>query len=56
LFNITKTYENVTKEINDATFTSAVRAFGPDYFRDSASVLKPRHIGAKPKGTSFGLG
>jgi len=33
--------------------TSAVRAFGPGYFRDSASVLEPRHIGARPKGTSF---
>ncbi|QCD93293.1 hypothetical protein DEO72_LG5g1366 [Vigna unguiculata] len=31
----------------------AVRAFGPGYFRDSASVLEPRHIGARPKGTSF---
>jgi len=35
------------------TITSAVRAFGPGYFRDSASVLEPRHIGARPKGTSF---
>jgi len=34
-------------------YTSAVRAFGPGYFRDSASVLEPRHIGARPKGTSF---
>jgi len=33
--------------------TSAVRAFGPGYFRDSASVLELRHIGARPKGTSF---
>jgi len=33
--------------------TSAVRAFGSGYFRDSASVLEPRHIGTRPKGTPF---
>jgi len=36
--------------------TSAERAFCPGYFSHFASGLEPRHIGARPKGTSFGLG
>jgi len=36
--------------------TSTVRAFCPGYFSHFASGLQPRHIGARPKGTSFGLG
>jgi len=36
--------------------TSALRAFCPDYFPHFASGLEPRHIGARPKGTPFGLG
>ncbi|QCE10287.1 hypothetical protein DEO72_LG10g1515 [Vigna unguiculata] len=31
----------------------AVKAFGPGYFRYSASVLEPRHIGVRPKDTPF---
>ena len=34
-------------------YTSAVKAFGPGYFRYSASVLEPRHIGVRPKDTPF---
>jgi len=33
--------------------TSTVRAFCPDYFRHSALVLEPRHIGLRPKGGAF---
>jgi len=36
--------------------TSTERAFCPGYFSHIASGLEPRHIGARPKGTSFGLG
>jgi len=32
------------------SFTSAVRTFGPGYFRHSVSILDPRHIGTRPKG------
>jgi len=39
-----------------AYITSAERAFCPGYFRHFASGLEPRHIGARPKGISFGLG
>jgi len=35
--------------------TSVVRAFCPGYFPHFASGLEPRHIGARPKGTHFGL-
>ncbi|QCD87432.1 phosphoserine aminotransferase [Vigna unguiculata] len=35
---------------------SAVKAFCPDYFSHFASDLEPRHIGARPKCTTFGLG
>ena len=38
------------------TFPSVVRAFCPGYFPHFASGLEPRHIGARPKGTPFGLG
>jgi len=35
--------------------TNAMRAFGLGYFRDSTSILELRDIGARPKGTPFGL-
>jgi len=35
--------------------TSTVRAFCPGCFPHFASGLEPRHIGARPKGTPFGL-
>jgi len=45
--------ENILFVMVSLEVTSAVRAFGPSYFRHSTSVLEPRHIGARPKGDAF---
>jgi len=45
-----KPYNYKKLKIVSVYITSAVRAFCPDYVPHFASGLKPRHIGARPKG------